>query len=161
DVPLTQILPPTVKEVIGLRIQRLVTRDAEGPARRETLLWAAAAGRRFDADVLTDATRGGAPDLSTDLDTHLDAPLGGGVLRECPGLAGDILEFDHHLLREVVLAEQLERRTERKANWLRHRCLATAKLQRVNRGERTLLPEVAYHFLQAREWMQAVQYHKL
>jgi tetratricopeptide (TPR) repeat protein len=160
-IQLTKILPPTVREVIGLRVQRLIARDEEGPARRETLLWAAAAGRRFDSEVLSDATREGAPHLCADLDIHLDALLGAGLLRGCPSLPGDVLEFDHHLLREVVLAEQQGQRAERKGNWLRHRCLARAKLHRVERGNRSLLPEVAYHYLQAREWAEAVRYHKL
>jgi tetratricopeptide (TPR) repeat protein len=156
-VPLVEILPATVREVIGLRVKRLVTQDAEGPARRETLGWAAAAGRRFDAEVLTDAIREGAPHLSARLDEHLDALLDAGLLRECPSLPGDVLEFDHHLLREVVLAEREGPRAER----ARHRCLAAAKLKRVEHGNADLLPEVAHHFLEARDWAEAVRYHKL
>ena len=92
--PLAEILPTTAREVIGLRIQRLAKQDAEGPARRETLAWAAAAGRRFDAEVLADAIGEGAPHLSARLDAHLDALLEAGLLRECPCLSGDVLEFD-------------------------------------------------------------------
>jgi tetratricopeptide (TPR) repeat protein len=155
-VQLAEILPATVREVIGLRVQRLVTRDEEGPRRREVLGWAAASGRRFDVGVLAEALRQGAPHLCARLDSHLDALVEAGLLRECPGLPGDVLEFDHHLLREAVLAEREGPRSER----ARHRCLAAAKLARVERGDRDLLPEVAHHFLEAREWEQAVRYHK-
>src|SRR5205823_405958 len=127
----------------------------EGPARRETLAWAAAAGRRFDAEVLADAIGEGAPHLTARLDAHLDALLEAGFLRECPCLSGDVLEFDHHLLREVVLAQREGPRAER----ARHRHLAHAKLRRVERGEWDYLPEVAHHFLEAREWMEAARYH--
>jgi tetratricopeptide (TPR) repeat protein len=155
-VPLVEILPATVREVIGLRVKHLATQDEEGPARRETLTWAAAAGRRFDAGVLAEAIREGAPHLSARLDAHLDALLDAGLLRECPSLPGDVLEFDHHLLREVVLAEREGPRAER----ARHRCLAAAKIRRVERGDRDLLPEVAHHFLEARDWTEAVRYHR-
>src|SRR5205823_2547332 len=156
-VQLSEILPPTLREVIGLRVQRLVAHDEEGPRRRETLFWAAVAGRRFDVEVLADAVREGAPELSGRLDAHLDVLLAAGLLRECPELPGDVLEFDHHLLREVVLAQQEGPRAER----ARHRHLAAAKLRRVERGDRTLLPEVAHHYLQAREWTEAARYLKL
>jgi predicted ATPase len=156
-VQLAEILPPTVREVVALRVQRVAQQDGEGVQRRETLAWAAVAGRRFDAGVLADAIIEGAPHLSPRLDAHLDALVAAGLLRECGGLPGDVLEFDHHLLREAVLAEQEGPRAER----ARHRCLAAAKLRRVERGDRGLLPEVAYHYLEAREWLQAVRYHKL
>src|SRR5262249_45830242 len=104
---------------------------------------------------LSDAVREGAPHLSARLDAHLDALLDAGLLRECPCLSGDVLEFDHHLLREVVLAEREGPRAER----ARHRCLARAKLRRGERGERDYLPEVAHHYLEAREWAEAVRYH--
>jgi tetratricopeptide (TPR) repeat protein len=156
-VQLGEILPPTVREVIALRVQRLAQQDGDGPQRRETLEWAAVAGRRFDAQVLADAIREGGSHLSPRLDAHLDALVAAGLLRECDGLPGDVLEFDHHLLREAVLADQEGPRAER----ARHRCLAAAKLRRVERGDRNLLPEVAYHYLEAREWSLAVRYHKL
>src|SRR5207247_672098 len=149
--------PPTIREVTGLRGQRLVAHDEDGARRRETLFWAAVAGRRFDVEVLSDAVKAGAPELSGRLDAHLDALLAAGLLRECPGLPGDVLEFDHHLLREVVLAQQEGPRAER----ARHRHLAAAMLRRAERGDRTLLREVAHHFLQAREWTEAARYHKL
>lgn len=156
-VQLSEILPTTVREVIGLRVQRLVARDAEGPARRETLAWAAVAGRRFDAEILADAVREGAPHLYARLDAYLDDMLKAGLLRECAALPGDAIEFDHHLLREAVLADRDGPRAER----ARHRCVAQAKLRRVERGDQSLLPEVAHHFLEAREWVEAVRYHRL
>lgn len=156
-VQLSEILPTTVREVIRLRVQRLVTRDEEGEARREALAWAAVAGWRFDVEVLREAIQAGAPHLSARLDVLLDAFEKGGLLHGCPSLPGDVLQFDHHLLREVVLAEQEGPRAER----ARHRCLAAAKLRRVQRGDRSLLPEVAHHYLEAREWTEAVRYQKL
>jgi predicted ATPase len=156
-VQLAEVLPPTVREVLKLRVQRLVAEHEEGPARRETLLWAAVAGRRFDVEVLAEAIREGAPHLTARLDSHLDALLEAGILEECRALPGDVLAFDHQLLREVVLADQEGPRAER----ARHRHLAAAKVRRVERGDRSLLPEVAHHYLEAREWAEAVRYHKL
>src|SRR5207244_620226 len=95
--------------------------------------------------------------LTARLDAHLDALLEAGILDECRSLPGDVLAFDHQLLREVVLADQEGPRAER----ARHRHLAAAKVQRVERGDRSLLPEVAHHYLEAREWAEAVRYHKL
>jgi tetratricopeptide (TPR) repeat protein len=95
--------------------------------------------------------------LTARLDTCLDALLAAGLLWECTALPGDVLQFDHQLLREVVLADQEGPRAER----ARHRHLATSKVRRVERGDRTLLPEVAHHFMEARDWTNAVRYHKL
>jgi predicted ATPase len=159
-VQLTEILPPTVREMIGLRVQQVVTQDEAGPARQEMLAWAAVAGRRFNVEVLAEAVQEGAPQLGPDLDTHLDVLVEAGLLHDCPGLSADVLEFDHHLLREVVLVEREGRRSERQAQRVRHRSLAGVKLRRVERGERSLLPEVAHHYLEAREWTEAVRYYK-
>jgi tetratricopeptide (TPR) repeat protein len=75
-------------------------------------------------------------------------------------MMADVLEFDHHLLREVVLAERDRRWSERQAQRVRHRCLAGAKQRQVEQGDRGLLPEVAHHYLEAREWAEAVRYHQ-
>src|SRR5262249_29867933 len=85
-----------------------------------------------------------------------DALIEAGLLRECPGLPGDVLEFDHHMLREAVLAEREGPRAER----ARHRHLAAAKLTPAEQGDRDLMAQGAHHFLEAGEWEQAVRYLK-
>jgi tetratricopeptide (TPR) repeat protein len=90
------------------------------------------------------------------LDSHLDILLRPGFLHESPALPGDVLEFDHDLLREVVLSED----DEPFDLPVRHHCLAAAKRRRVERGDRSLLPEVAHHYLEASVWEPAVQYHR-
>jgi tetratricopeptide (TPR) repeat protein len=120
------------------------------------LAWAAVAGRRFDAEVLAEAVQAGAPHLSGRLDAHLDTLLRAGLLHECPRLPGDMLEFRHDLLREVVLAEGAEEQEQRE----RHRCVGQVKQRLAECGDRSLLPEVAHHFLEARDWLEAVRYHK-
>src|SRR5439155_18287837 len=69
---------------------------------------------------------------------------------------------DHDLLREVVLAEQEDASMQQ----TRHGSLADAKRRRAasreagGRGDRSLLPEVAYHYLEAGQWLEAARSHK-
>ena len=125
-------LPPVLRDVLVARVAGL-----SKPA-REILRAAATAGRRIDDELLA-ATLGLSP---RDLAAGLREALESGILARVDTPAGQVFEFRHALLQEVVSEELF--RVERAAL---HAAFGEALERRLADGDRAVAPvEIARHW---------------
>jgi ATP/maltotriose-dependent transcriptional regulator MalT len=139
-------LPISIKDSILRRSADLDT------ATMAVLAYAAVAGRRFDFELLLRLTQSSEAELVRSLALLADRQL----IVEEQGVHEDRYSFRHELIREAFYDDQLRR--ERR---MKHRAVLQA-MEQVYAGQLdTIVDQLAYHSLQARELPAAARYARL
>jgi len=141
-------VPEELVELMRYRAERVASRYPDPQALTQILERCALLGQRFDYRLL----RGFLKNLGdSHLDAHVDSALEylvrEGIFREAGHSGEDVLEFNHAVMRDVLVNDMEGRRTQRQI----HKMAAEAKIKfyasRVN--EHAL--EIAEHYRRARD----------
>jgi eukaryotic-like serine/threonine-protein kinase len=154
-VSLDSVLPSSVAEVLRRRLQRSTARlGSRGDAYLQILIRAAVLGSACEVTTLEAYLQLEADEVLLPLfDDALDAWVQNGILREVRDRNADVFEFDHPLLRDVLL-ESIPRRKLRRLH------LHAANLKR-DRFYPVLAPvasDISEHYQQAGEVGLAAEY---
>ena len=125
-VDLTKELPDEIADMMRYRVDQVWRYAPQPEATRAILERCAVLGTRFDSRLLSMllGREEGAPWLGH-LEGVLESLIGRDVLRE-EGVGGqDVLEFEHVMMRDVLLRDLRERRSQR----VLHKLAAEAKVQ--------------------------------
>lgn len=154
-VTLDSVLPTSVAEVLRRRLQRASTRLGQrNDVYQQILLRVAVMGASCDVSLLEAYLQLEADDsLLSSFDDALDAWVQHGILREVRGRGGDLLEFDHPLLRDVLL-ESVPRRKLRRL----HLHAANLKRDRFYPALAPVASDISEHYRQAGEVGLAAEY---
>ncbi|OIP28993.1 MAG: hypothetical protein AUK47_28615 [Deltaproteobacteria bacterium CG2_30_63_29] len=158
DVVLESALPTSVADVLRRRIQRVQARLGErSEVYYEVLVRAAVLGTSCD-DKLLEAfiANEGEEGLRDALDDALDVWINSGILKESTERQADILEFDHPLLRDVLL-EGIPARKIRRL----HKLAASTKRDYYYPYLQGVARDIAEHYRNAGELDQASEYQLL
>src|SRR5690606_29073756 len=155
DVELQDAVPATVAEVVRGRIDRTRAKLGDkAEAVYEVLQRVAVLGMVTDDVLLETFLRAEGDDvLITRLDDALDIWLNNGVLREASSRGADSLEFDHVVLRDVILADIPSRKLRRL-----HRLAARSKRDHYYPYLQGVAQEIAEHFKAAGDLHDAAEY---
>lgn len=116
---LTDEVPTEIAELMRYRVRQVCDSSPLGDATRAILERCAILGTRFDYRIARWLVRHEpSQPWADDLDPVLELLVTEGILREVGHSGEDILEFDHVLLREVLLADMDGRRSLRKLHGL-------------------------------------------
>ena len=138
--PVDQLpIPDSLRQIVQRRLART------SPSTRSILEVAAVIGNAFDLDVLEQAWGMGTEAVLEALDELLRCHL----VREGQDPFARDYVFDHHLTRDLVLEALPSTRCQRL-----HRRVAQA-LEDPAIAETTSSAEIAYHYMQARDWERA------
>lgn len=155
-VDLAQEVPDELSELMRYRTDRVAERFPEPGVIRSVLDRCAILGTRFDYRLLR-AFLEADPDASDcldQLDEALEHLVKENIIREVGHSAEDILEFQHALMRDVLLKDLDARRTVRKL----HSLAAEVKVGFYGSRSRQHGMEIAEHYRRARD-MHGVYYH--
>lgn len=141
-------LPDELAELMRYRLQKLAGRHDNPEPLLAILQRAAVLGQRFDYRLLRDVLAGEAnkPWLS-ELDAALEIFVREGFLREVGKSGQDILEFDHVVMRDVIL-QDLE---GRRGLLGLHKLAAEVKTTFYGKRSREFAMEIVDHYRRARE----------
>jgi serine/threonine protein kinase/Tfp pilus assembly protein PilF len=141
-------IPTEIADMMRYRA-RQVGEDADDPASMKAVLERAAIlGRRFDYRLFRSmlAREQSSPYIEM-LDSALEVLVREGILREVGHSGEDILEFDHVLMREVLLQDLEGRRSVR----VLHKVAAEAKIEFYADRIDAHAEEISEHYKRARE----------
>jgi tetratricopeptide (TPR) repeat protein len=113
-VQLTREIPDALAEMLRLRAAEVCRRWADPEAMRAVLSRCAVLGARVEYRLIAGFVQAepGRPFAGV-LDAALEALVRAGVLREAGASGDDVLEFEHRLMRDVLLQDMAERHVER------------------------------------------------
>ena len=152
-----EIVPPSLADLLQLRLIQLERQFGPDRPLIPVLERAAVLGSRFPFDALAHMVRED-PDLeSVDLDSLIDGLLDEGLLVQAPNTQEDVLDFNHTLVRDVLLKRMAPRRGTRKL----HVAAAEAKRAYFVGREDLIAPQLAAHFELGRRFDDAVRYAHL
>jgi len=114
EVELDKEVPQELGDLMRYRVEKVTSRHAD-PMRLKSLLdRCAVLGARFDFRLLQSFTqREGEQRLLANLDADLEYLVRDGVFREVGHSGEDILEFNHSLMRDVLLHDMDGKRSQR------------------------------------------------
>lgn len=146
---LTREIPDEVADMMRYRASQVCRQDREPDVMRALLDRFAVLGSRFSYALARHmlSTEPTQPFLHT-LDERLESLIKQGILREVGHSGQDLLEFDHGLMRDVLLQDLHQRRSQRQL----HKLAAQAKLsmwETLPGGERAL--EIVEHYKHAKD----------
>lgn len=147
-VNVEQEIPEELGDMLRYRIGQLSTRYQGADALKATLERAAILGQRFDYRLLHYflAAESGQPWLET-LDASLETLVKGGFLREIGHSGEDLLEFDHVVMRDVVLQGMEGRRSLMSL----HKLAARAKRSFYGKRSSEVALQIVEHYRRARD----------
>lgn len=152
------LLPPSLADVVELRIAQVEKHPRLGETVRALLDRSAVLGRSFRFRVLERMLRiENRADLLESVDEAIDRLLDEDLLQMQERKDDDILSFPTSLIRDVVLARLENRRTTRKL----HLHAAEAKLAVVEGGAEKMAGELARHFAAAHDRSRELEYTRL
>ncbi len=155
-VDLAQEVPDQLSELMRYRIDRVAQRFSEPMIITKVLDRCAVLGTRFDYRLLKGFVEGDeeADGLAGELDEALEHLVNENILREVGHSAEDVLEFQHALMRDVLLKQIDSRRSNRRL----HALAAEVKVGFYGSRSRQHGLEIAEHYRRARH-MHGVYYH--
>lgn len=147
-VTIEQEIPEELGEMLRYRIRQLSSRQSGSEALMATLERAAILGQRFDYRLLHHflSAESGQPWLAT-LDECLETLVKYGFLREIGHSGEDLLEFDHVVMRDVVL-QGLE---GRRSLMSLHKLAARAKRSFYGKRSSEVALQIVEHYRRARD----------
>ncbi len=148
DVSIEQEIPEELGEMLRYRIRQLSARQSGAEALIATLERAAILGQRFDYRLLHYflSAENGQPWLAA-LDESLETLVKYGFLREIGHSGEDLLEFDHVVMRDVVL-QGLE---GRRSLMSLHKLAAQAKRSFYGKRSSDVALQIVEHYRRARD----------
>ncbi len=148
DVIIEQEIPEELAETLRYRIRQLSSRETGAEALTAILERAAILGQRFDYRLLNHflSAETGQPWLAT-LDESLETLVKYGFLREVGHSGEDLLEFDHVVMRDVVL-QGLE---GRRSLMSLHKLAARAKRSFYGKRSSEVALQIVEHYRRARD----------
>ncbi len=147
DVDIGREVPEELGELMRLRAERAYLRFRDASALKGILERAAVVGNRFDYRLLYSFLEAENSALLTTLDEALEFLVRDGILREVGNSAEDFLEFNHVVMRDVLLTDLEESRTLREL----HRVAAQVKVEFYGSRARQHALEIAEHYRRARD----------
>jgi tetratricopeptide (TPR) repeat protein len=155
-VDMAEVLPPSLVDVLALRLSQLEGQPSFGPRVRALLDRAAILGMRFRFSVFERMlSLEHRPDLLEHLDEDIDRILDDDLLRMTELHDDDLLSFPSGLVRDVLLGRLKGRRMQRKL----HLYAAEAKLSVLGpRGADAIAVELVEHFAAARDRRRELEY---
>lgn len=148
-VQITREIPDEIADMMRYRASQVCRQASDPEVMRAMLDRCAVLGARFSYALLRHllSNEPGQPFLST-LDARLEELISQGILREVGHSGQDLLEFDHGLMRDVLLQDLHQRRSQRQL----HKLAAQSKLsmwETLPGGERAL--EIVEHYKHAKD----------
>ncbi len=141
-------IPDEIVDLMRYRARQVVDNADNPRAMRAILERCALLGRRFDYRLLRRlVTREPGETWAEDLDPILERLVRDGVLREVGHSGEDILEFDHVLLRDVLLQDMSGNRSLKGL----HKLAAESKIEFYGDRVDSKAPEIVEHYRRARE----------
>ncbi len=140
-------VPEQLGELMRVRVERARMRFRDGAALKVVLERAAILGTRFDYRLLHAFVRRDEGGEEIALDEALEFLVREGILREVGNSAEDVLEFQHVIMRDVLLTDLEERRSLREL----HRVAAEVKVGYYGTRARQHALEIAEHYRRARD----------
>ena len=141
-------IPDQVVDLLRYRARQTIENADHPEATRAILERCAILGRRFDYRLLRRfVTHERSQPWVDELDSVLEVLVRDGVLREVGHSGEDILEFDHVLLREVLLQDLSGNRSLKGL----HRLAAESKIEFYGDRVDSKAPEIVEHYRRARE----------
>jgi serine/threonine protein kinase/tetratricopeptide (TPR) repeat protein len=155
-VDMAEVLPPSLVDVLALRIAQLENQPIFGPRVRALLDRAAILGMRFRFSVLERMLAiENRPDLLENIDEDIDRILDDDLLRMTELPDDDLLTFPSGLVRDVLLGRLKGRRTQRKL----HIHAAEAKIAVLGvSGADAVAVELLEHFAAGRDRRRELEY---
>lgn len=154
DVKVEETVPPNLADLLQLRLNRLARRHGETKPLVEVIERAAILGIRFPYDVLLHMVNSEDLASETELEAIVDILTDEGLLSQNPDDAEDTLDFNHTLVRDVLLKRMAPRRSTRRM----HRLAAEAKRAFfVNRDE-NIAAELSAHYELGHDFPNALKY---
>lgn len=147
DVDIGREVPEELGELMRLRAERAYLRFRDAEALKGILERGAIVGNRFDYRLLYSFLEADRPALIETLDEALEFLVREGILREVGNSAEDFLEFNHVVMRDVLLADLEEMRSLRDL----HRVAAEVKVAFYGSRARQHALEIAEHYRRARD----------
>ncbi|MEM1349063.1 MAG: protein kinase, partial [Myxococcota bacterium] len=154
-VQLTREIPDEVADMMRYRTAQVCRQHSDPEAMRAILERASVLGTRFDYRLLRTMLQleAGQPWVD-ELDAVLEAMIRAGVLREVGTSGEDILEFEHGLMREVLLQDLQSHRAQRQL----HRLAAQAKTKHWGARADARALELVEHYELAKEPAHVYRY---
>ena len=153
-VEVTTILPPSLADIMQLRIQQL-EQIVPGSRLRDLFNRCAVLGRSFRFSVLERMLKIEArSDLLETIDSDIDALLDEDYLQMTPTRRDDVLSFPSSLVRDALLEQMRNRRTTRRL----HAYAAEAKLAVLGEQIDKHAEELILHYQEARDEEHELQY---
>jgi serine/threonine protein kinase/tetratricopeptide (TPR) repeat protein len=141
-------IPNEIVDLMRYRARQTVENAEHPQAMRAILERCALLGRRFDYRLLRRlVTRESGQPWAEHLDPILERLVRDGVLREVGHSGEDILEFDHVLLRDVLLQDMSGKRSLKSL----HKLAAESKIEFYGDRVDSKAPEIVEHYRRARE----------
>lgn len=157
DVDVSQLLPPSLADIMALRLAQL-EQIVPGSRLRDLLNRCAVLGRSFRFTVLERMLQiENRSDLLETVDADVDALLDEEYLRMRPARTDDILAFPSSLVRDALLERMRNRRTTRRL----HGYAAEAKLAILGDESDKIAGELALHFYEARDQHRELRYSRI
>ncbi len=157
QVDVNAVLPPSLADVMALRIEQL-EQIVPGSRLRDLLNRCAVLGRNFRFGVLERMLHiENRSDLLDSIDADVDVLLDEEFLRMRPFGDDDILAFPSSLVRDALLERMKNRRTTRRL----HAFAAEAKLAILGDEAEKIADELVKHFCEARDRPRELEYARI
>ncbi|MBN1947652.1 MAG: tetratricopeptide repeat protein [Bradymonadales bacterium] len=156
DVRIDELVPPNLADLLVLRLTQLERRYPDKPL-LPLLERAAVLGTRFPYETLAHIVAAEQLVPAADLDGLLDILLVEGLLTQRPDRGEDLLDFNHTLIRDVLLARLAPRRTTRRL----HLLAAEAKKKFFADREERVAQQLSVHYELGHAFDEAVKYAQL
>lgn len=147
DTDIGREIPEELGELMRVRAERAFTRFGDARPLKAILERAAILGNRFDYRLLHRFVSMESPAIVPVLDEALEFLVREGILREVGNTADDFLEFNHVVMRDVLLSDLEEHRSLRDL----HRVAAEVKVAYYGSRARQHALEIAEHYRRARD----------
>ncbi len=148
-------VPPSLADLFRVRVRQLEERYGASGRLKRLMARAAVLGRRFSYDALTLMYEvEGTSYVEQGVDEDFDALLAEGIITEVVGRGEDLYTFNHGLMRDVLLNEEIgpaKRRTL-------HRLAAEALVRLYGEDNTAHASEIASHWHAGRKWSEAIEW---
>jgi len=152
-----ETVPPNLADLLLLRLVQLERRYGEDVPVVGVLERAAVLGSRFPYDALVHMAANDPALAEADLDSLTDTLLNEGLFIEAKGLQEDLLDFNHTLIRDILLKRMAPRRGTRKL----HIRAAEAKRAYFGDREEIVAEQLSAHYELGRDLPRALRYAHL
>lgn len=156
-IKVEETVPPNLADLLLLRLVQLERRYGEDVPVVAVLERAAVLGSRFPYDALAHMATNDPSLKDADLDSLTDTLLNEGLFIEAKGVQEDLLDFNHTLIRDILLKRMAPRRGTRKL----HILAAEAKRTYFGDREEIVAEQLSAHYELGRDLANALKYAHL